>query len=91
MIQTLGSEESHGPILLLWSAMHMFGGEVSDFGMARKYGNGAIQLHTFHYLYSLLKSEPFTDENSVSFVRFYTLVFRRGVLCYVVRLSLSEP
>ncbi|XP_056009987.1 nucleoporin NUP188-like [Ostrea edulis] len=65
IIQTLGAEESHGPLLLLWSAMHMFGGEVSDFTMARKYGNGAIHLHTFHYLYNLLKSEPFTEENSM--------------------------
>lgn len=65
VVQTLGSEDSHGPLLLLWSAMHMFGGEGSDFSMARKYGNTAIHLHVFHYLYNLLMSEPFNEENSM--------------------------
>lgn len=66
VVQTLGSEDSHGPLLLLWSAMHMFGGEGSDFSLARKYGNAAIHLHVFHYLYNLLMSEPFNEENSVN-------------------------
>lgn len=65
VVQTLGSEDSHGPLLLLWSAMHMFGGEGSDFSLARKYGNAAIHLHVFHYLYNLLMSEPFNEENSM--------------------------
>nr|XP_022323949.1 nucleoporin NUP188 homolog [Crassostrea virginica] len=65
IVQSLGTEESHAPLLLLWSAMHMFGGEGSDFSMARKYGNAAIHLRVFHYLYSLLVSEPFNEENSM--------------------------
>ncbi|XP_033764157.1 nucleoporin NUP188 homolog isoform X2 [Pecten maximus] len=72
VIQTLGSDPSHGPLLLSWVAIRMVYPTVTDNSLTRKMGNSALALRVFDVLYEILNTEPFSSKTSfVSSVAHY--------------------
>ena len=75
MIIEFGDTEEHGPLLLMWSAVTQLHSEMVASGnaanagqlLARKLGSRALQLHSFEYLSSQLRVEPFNGK-TVMFV-----------------------
>ncbi|OWF39494.1 Nucleoporin NUP188-like protein [Mizuhopecten yessoensis] len=74
VIQTLGSDPSHGPLLLSWVAIRMVYPTATDNAITRKMGNSALALRVFDVLYEILNTEPFTSKTSfVSSVAHYVV------------------
>ncbi|KAK3087060.1 hypothetical protein FSP39_001128 [Pinctada imbricata] len=72
VMQLFGSEPSHGPLLLLWSAVRMSFSSTDGLQLTRKMGNKSRQLDVYQYILNLLGSEPFSHETSfVSAVAHY--------------------
>ncbi|XP_069122496.1 nucleoporin NUP188-like [Argopecten irradians] len=72
VMQTLGSDPCHAPLLLSWAAIRMVYPTETDIALTRKMGNSALALRVFDVLYDILSSEPFTNKTSfVSSVAHY--------------------
>ena len=66
MVCSLGDCAHHGPLLLMWAAVHHLIETDSSDHAIKKLGHQAQQWKVFHYLHKLLETEPFDRKDSVS-------------------------